>query len=107
MQTTVLQTEEAQNKRFAAQDARKRSNNNKQLHTQATRDKLVRMQLALQLVYNSKAVYLVYNKNSVAIKLHSAIVKDKKQLKLLEADWDKQSVTKKVSKQGVLYSFTA
>ena len=107
MQTTVLNTEEAQNKRFAAYDAHKKNAMYKQQHTQATRDKLVRMQLALELVYNSKAVYLVYSKTKVSIKLHNTIVKNKKQLKLLEADWEAQNITKRVSKQGVLYSFKA
>lgn len=107
MKTAVLNTEEAQNKRWAAQDARMRNIANKSLYTQAMQIRVERMMMAMTLVYGYKTIYDAYGKKGVSIKIDRAYVKDNKNLALLEKDWTAQGVTKKVSEQGVIYRLTA
>lgn len=107
MLTTYINNDEATNKQFASADARKRNAANKHLHTQKTKDQLVRMQLALELCYNYKAYYFIFGKQRVGIKLDKAIKKERRMLEQLEADWTLRDVRKRVSKQGVIYYFVA
>ena len=107
MFTSVINTEEAPNKRWAAQDARMRNIANKSHYSQAKQIQVERMKMALGLVYSAKAIYDSFGKKGVSIKVDHATVKDNKNLALLESDWTAQGVTKKVSAQGVIYRLTA
>lgn len=107
MKTSVLDTQEATNKRWAAQDARMRNIANASHYPEQTKIRTERMKYALELVYAAKNIYVAFGKKGVSIKVDSAIVKDNKNLALLEQDWTAQGVTKKVSAQGVIYRLTA
>lgn len=64
-----------------------------------------RVQMALEACYKCKEVYLTYRKTFIAVKVHQPeSVLDKKNLKLLEAQWDAKGYTKKVSPQGITYT---
>ncbi len=105
MQTRKLDTQEANVKWFAAQDARMRNIANSTLYTQQQRNRAERMKLALELVYAAKGIHVNYRKTKIAVKVDGALVRRKGDLKQLEADWTKQGVVKSVSAQGVIYSF--
>jgi hypothetical protein len=105
MQTSTLDTNEAQNKRWAAQDARMRNIANKSKYSQAIQVRVERMKMVLTLVYSAKNIYDAYGKKGISIKVDGAFVKDRKALSQLEADWTAQGVAKKVSAQGVIYRF--
>ena len=107
MKTVTLNTEEAQNKRWAAQDARMRNIANKSRYSQAIQIQIERMKMAMTLVYAASGIYEAFGKKGISIKVDGARVKDNKNLALLEKDWTAEGVTKKVSEQGVIYRLTA
>ena len=103
MKTITLNTEEAPNKQWAAQDARMRNVTNKSRYSDKIQLQVERMKMAMSLVYTAKGVYEAYGKKGVSVKVDGAQVKDKKNLKLLEKDWTAAGFIKKVSPQGVIY----
>lgn len=107
MKTAVLDTQEAPNKWWAAQDARMRNIANKSHFSEKEQVRAERMKMVLELVYASKSVYVAFGKKGISIKVDGARVVDNKNLALLEQDWTAQGVTKKVSEQGVIYRLTA
>jgi hypothetical protein len=105
MKARDLDTKEATCKWAAFSDARQRNLNNASHFTEASKVRAERMKLALELVYRAKDIYINYRKTKIAIKLNAARVADRRNLALLEADWEKQGVVKTASAQGVIYSF--
>jgi len=103
MKTYNLKTEEAPNKWWAAQDARMRNIANKSHYTDAVKIQVEGMMAVMDLVYSVKGIYDAYGKKGVSIKLDNAIVKDRKNLRRLEAEWETKGFVKKVSGQGVIY----
>lgn len=90
---------------YAARDARMRNIVNASKYSEQDKIRAERMKLVLELVYWAKGIHVNFRKTKIAIKVDSATVKDRSQLKLLEQDWEKQGVTKTLSPQGVIYSF--
>lgn len=105
MKTIQLNTEEAPNKWWAYKDASMRNAVNSSLYTQTQRTVAERMKLACELVYSAK-VYIAYGKTGISIKLDHPRVKNRKELRLLEQDWDAAGVIKKESAQGITYRLT-
>jgi hypothetical protein len=107
MHTVTLETKEAANKFFALQDRRMRNYANKTLYSQAQQIRMERIKLALELVIRGTIYDVGYGKKSAAVKVQDgAVVADRKQLALLEADWAKEGIFKKVSAQGFQYHLT-
>jgi hypothetical protein len=104
MQERFINTEEAPNKWWAAQDARMRSAANKTHFTNAQQVQAERMRQVLELVYAGRFFEPKYNKTCITIKIEGALVRDKKSLAMLEADWDKLGIKKRQSLQGVNYN---
>jgi hypothetical protein len=107
MKTVNLNTEEAPNKMWAAMDAQRRNTNNKSHFSQAIQIQIERMKMVMGMVYAAKGVYEAYGKKGVSVKVDGAIVKDKTNLRALEADWAALGFVKKTSPQGVIYRLTA
>lgn len=107
MKTQTLNTEEASNKSWAAQDARQRNLSNKSHYSYAVQTQIERMKLALGLVYTARNIYEAYGKKGISIKVDRASIRDRKNLELLEADWSVQGFVKRVSEQGVIYRLAA
>jgi hypothetical protein len=107
MQTVNINTEEAPTKWFAAQDAQRRNTNNKSHFPQVIQNQITRMLMIMDMVYAAKGVYEAYGKKGVSIKVDGAVIKDRKNLRALEAEWTAKGFTKKVSAQGVIYRLTA
>lgn len=107
MKTSQIRTEEAPTKWFAAQDARMRNLANKSRFPQAIQTQITRMLMIMDMVYAAKGVYEAYGKKGVSIKVDGAVVKDRINLRELEAEWTLKGFTKKISPQGVIYRLTA
>lgn len=106
MHTAILKTEEAPTKWWAAQDARMRNIANKSRYSQSIQTQIDRMIMVMDMVYAAKGVYEAYGKQGVSIKVDGAVVKDKTNLRALEAEWTARGFVKKVSAQGVIYRLT-
>jgi hypothetical protein len=103
MKTSILETNEAPNKWWAAQDARQRNLNNKSHYPEFIKRQIDRMILVLPEVYSARGIYDAYGKRGVSIKIDQARVRDNKTLAWLEEQWTTMGFVKKVSDQGVIY----
>lgn len=104
MLTVSLETKESNNKFFALQDRRMRNHANKTLYTTAQQIRLDRIKLALELVLHGTVYEPSYGKKSASVKVQDgALIADRKTLRLLEEDWSKEGIFKKVSAQGFQY----
>jgi len=103
MKACTIDTQEAPNKWWAAQDARMRNIVNMSQYSESDKIRAERMKLALELVYSAKSVYIAFGKKGISLKVDNAEVRDRKNLKLLETDWTTAGVVKKISPQGVIY----
>jgi hypothetical protein len=103
-----LDTQEAPTKWWAAQDARMRNLANKSHYQPSTHIRTERMIMALSILYNARGIHEAYGKTGVSIKVdRPSSIRDPRNLKLLEADWTRAGVVKKVSAQGIIYRFSA
>jgi hypothetical protein len=104
MYTVSLDTKESSNKFFALQDRRMRNHANKTLYTQAQQIRLERIKLALEMVLRGTVYEPSFGKKSASVKVQDgALIADRKMLRLLESDWAKEGIFKKVSAQGFQY----
>jgi hypothetical protein len=103
MKACNIDTQEAPNKWWAAQDARMRNIVNMSRYSDAEKVRAERMKLALELAYFAKSVYIAFGKKGISVKVDGAEVRDRKNLKLLEAEWTTAGIVKKISPQGVIY----
>jgi hypothetical protein len=104
MYTVSLDTKESNNKFFALQDRRMRNHANKTLYTQAQQIRLERIKLALEMVLRGTVYEPSFGKKSASVKVQDgALIADRKMLRLLESDWAKEGIFKKVSAQGFQY----
>ena len=104
MHTVVLDTKESANKFWALQDRRMRNHANKTLYTQAQQIRLERIKLALEMVLRGTVYEPSFGKKSASVKVQDgALIADRKTLRLLELDWAKEGIFKKVSAQGFQY----
>ena len=104
MYTVNLETKESNNKFFALQDRRMRNYANKTLYTIPQQIRLERIKLALEMVVRGTVYEPSFGKKSASVKVQNgALIADRKMLNLLEADWEKEGIYKKVSAQGFQY----
>jgi hypothetical protein len=104
MYTVSLDTKESNNKFWALQDRRMRNHANKTLYTQAQQIRLERIKLALEMVLRGTVYEPSFGKKSASVKVQDgALIADRKMLQLLETDWAKEGIFKKVSAQGFQY----
>jgi hypothetical protein len=103
MQVRELETQSAGSYAYAAAlNARITSVVNSTHFSDAQKLLAERMRLALEMVY-AGTVYLNYRKKQITLKVEQPQVRDRKMLKVLEADWTGLGVVKRVSAQGVNY----
>ena len=104
MYTVSLDTKESNNKFWALQDRRMRNHANKTLYTTAQQIRLERIKLALEMVLRGTVYEPSFGKKSASVKVQDgALIADRKMLRLLESDWAKEGIFKKVSAQGFQY----
>jgi hypothetical protein len=61
------------------------------------------MKIGLEMVYNAKGIHINPRGKFIAIKVDQPQVRDRKNLALLEKDYELLSITKVVTEQGVTY----
>lgn len=104
MQTLALDTKEAPCKWFALQDRRMRNHVNRSLFSEAQCIKVERMRLALEICVSGRIYEPSYGRRSASVKVQAgARIVDPRQLALLEQDWAREGIYKKVSEQGFQY----
>ena len=107
MKHTELDTKEAPNKFWALQDRRMRNYANSTLYTDAQKTRMERIKLALELCVRGTVYAVSFGKRSASVKVQDgAFIADPKTLALLEQDWAKEGIYKKVSAQGFQYHLT-
>ena len=89
---------------FAARDASMNHAINASRFTDAQKLKAEQVKLALELVYSCEKVDITNNKTFIRVKVFKGTVRDRKNLRLLEADWAKEGIEKKFTPQGIIYS---
>jgi hypothetical protein len=89
---------------FAAmRDARMRNEAGKSHFTVQEIIRAERMKLGLEMVYACKAVHINFRQKFIAVKVDAAQINDRKNLALLESDYEKEGVIKLTTDQGVTY----
>jgi hypothetical protein len=103
MKSKDLETQSAGQYAYAAViNARMTSVANASHYSQQQKIQAERMKLALEMVYSGE-VHLNYRKTQITLKVDRPTVRDRKNLALLEADWAKLGIIKRVSDQGINY----
>ena len=87
----------------AARDARMRATAMWTHYTDKERVRAERIKLGLELCYSAKGIYINPRNKFIAIKIDNPTVKDRKNLALLEQDYEKEGITKVLTKQGITY----
>ena len=104
MKERELETKSAGYYAFAAaRDARMKATAMWTHYTDAERTRAERMKLGLELCYSAKGIYINPRNKFIAIKVDKPTVKDRKNLALLEQDYEAQGITKVLTNQGVTY----
>jgi len=104
MKTLELETEDAGYFKVAAYlDARMKSIAASSHYSDTEKLRAERMRLALAEVYAAKCVYVTFRKKFIVVKLDNPIVKDRKNLRLLEQDYESEGITKVFTAQGITY----
>lgn len=88
---------------YAARDASMNHAINASRFTQAQLIKAERIKLALELVFSCEKVLLHNNKTFIRVKVVNGTVRDRKNLRLLEADWAKDGIEKVFTPQAIIY----
>ena len=107
MKTVELETTAAACAWWAARDAQMRSTVNASHYSEAVKVRAERMRLVLELLYSAKNIYIAFGRRGISIKVDGALVRDRKALRALEADWAAEGIVKKISAQGVIYRLAA
>jgi hypothetical protein len=87
----------------AARDASMRAVAMWSHYTNQERVRAERMKLGLEMVYHAKAIYINPRGKFIAIKVDQPQVRDRKNLALLEKDYELLSITKVLTEQGITY----
>lgn len=87
----------------AARDAQFKSACEAQNYTDAQKLSAERMKLALELCYFNTKVYITFRKKFITVKVNKGQVRDRRNLTLLEKDYESAGYTKVVSAQGISY----
>jgi hypothetical protein len=87
----------------AARDASMRAIAMWSHYTDKERVRAERMKLGLEMVYNAKGIYVNPRGKFIAVKVDKPQVRDRKNLALLEKDYELLGITKVLTEQGVTY----
>ena len=88
---------------YAAKEASMNSAINASRFTDAQKLKAERVKLALELVYSCEEVKITNCKTWIRVKVLKGTIRDRKNLRLLEADWSDEGIAKVFTKQGIIY----
>jgi allophanate hydrolase subunit 1 len=88
---------------FAERDARMNSAVNSTHYSDAQKIKAERVKMALEMVYSAEKIYIEFRKKFISVKVHKAIVRDRKGLILLDTCYKNEGLEKLNTAQGVTY----
>jgi hypothetical protein len=88
---------------FAAKDASMNHAINASRFSDAQKLKAERVKLALEMVYSCEKVLIHNNKTFIRVKVIGGTIRDRKTLRLLESDWDKEGIKRILTEQGIIY----
>jgi hypothetical protein len=104
MKALELETKDAGFFKVAAYlDARMKSLAASSHYSDVEKIRAERMRLALNEVYSAKCVYVTFRKKFIVVKLDSPTIRDRKNLRLLEQDYESEGITKVSTAQGITY----
>ena len=104
MKTIELDTPAATNKWAAAMDRQRRNTNNASLYTLQQRTRAIRMRDAMECVYGGRHFDSPsYGKRGISVKIEDPVVRNRRDLKLLENAYEKEGIIKKKTPQGICY----
>jgi hypothetical protein len=104
MQERELETKSAGYYAYAAaRDARMRAVAMWSTYTPAEQVRAERIRIGLDMVYSAKGIHVNPRGKFIAIKVDRPRVRDRKNLALLEKDYELLGITKVVTEQGVTY----
>ena len=87
----------------AARDARMRAAAMWSHYTEKERVRAERMKLALELCYSAKGFHINPREKFISIKIDRPNIRDRANLRLLEADWAAEGIAKIATAQGITY----
>ena len=87
----------------AARDASMRAVAMWSHYTDRERVRAERIKIGLEMVYHAKGIHIYPRGKFIAVKVDRPQVRDRKNLALLEKDYELLSITKVVTEQGVTY----
>jgi len=87
----------------AARDASMRAIAMWSHYTDRERVRAERMKLGLEMVYHAKGIHINPRGKFIAVKVDQPQIRDRKNLALLEKDYELLGITKVLTKQGVTY----
>ncbi len=88
---------------FAAKDASLKSAVNASRFTDSQKLKAERVKLALELVYSCEEVKITNCKTWIRVKVIKGMIRDRKNLRMLEQDWTNAGIEKVFTNQGIIY----
>jgi len=103
MKAQELDTREATCKWYAARDAAQRSYAASTHYSDSQKIRAERMKLALELAVAAKNIFVTFRQKFITVKLDKPVVRDRKMLRELEADWEQLGIVKLISPQGITY----
>jgi len=103
MNTRELDTLPATNKWWARQDANRLNLKWEPTYAESQKLKASRVRGCLDLVYGSKGVHINFREKWIAIKVDRPVIRDRRNLQLLESDWEREGIIRRTTAQGVIY----
>ena len=98
-----LDTQSAPNRWWAARDASIKSYDQSTTYSEQQKVAAEAMRLGLDLVYANKGIHINYRQKFITVKVDGAQVRDRRELALLEQDYEQRGYRKAVTNQGVIY----
>jgi hypothetical protein len=98
-----LDTQASGNKWWSKKDARMKSYAYSTTYSEQQKIAAERVKLGLELCYANKDIHINFRKKFITIKVEKPLVRDRKNLKLLEAEYEDRGYKKCVSAQGIIY----
>jgi allophanate hydrolase subunit 1 len=103
MYSRDLDTQPATNRWWANRDANRVNLRWEPTYSEAQRVKASQMRGCLDLVYGNRAIHVNYRERFISIKVDRAVVRDRTNLRLLEADWAREGIERRQTAQGIIY----
>ena len=103
MLSKELDTQASPNRWWAARDASLKSYAQSTTYSEQQKVAAEAMRLGLDLVYANRGIHINYRQKFITVKVDGARVRDRRELALLEQDYERRGYKKAVTNQGVIY----